>query len=131
MFRQVDPNTLDQEGHWDPHIYCGPGAMVALAAGPRTTLPELGAVCVEGLRRDEPVMGESGEPGPYDGPTYRQVNLGRIRFRLDAAHWDPPTIQGPWCVEPGDIILNKLARAGGLGHPADFPSPSRCQLHPY
>jgi hypothetical protein len=40
---------------------------------------------------------------------YRQANIGRLRLHLGAQHWDSPQITGRWCVQPGDVVLNKLA----------------------
>lgn len=42
-------------------------------------------------------------------PVYRQGNIGRLRLVLGEHHWEPPQIGGRWCVQPGDIVLNKLA----------------------
>lgn len=42
-------------------------------------------------------------------PVYRQANIGRLRLQLGTQHWDPPQITGRWCVQPDDVVLNKLA----------------------
>lgn len=42
-------------------------------------------------------------------PVYRQVNIGPLRLQLGVQHWDPPQITGRWCVQPDDVVLNKLA----------------------
>ena len=42
-------------------------------------------------------------------PIYRQSNVGRLRLLLSTPHWDPPQMAERWCVQPGDVVLNKLA----------------------
>jgi hypothetical protein len=96
--------------HWDPHIYCGPGAAVALADGPRLSLrDDLGATCIEGLRTEPISNGDGAAFLPYTGPIFRQANLTPFRFHLDNAHWQAPTVELPECVAPGDVVINKLA----------------------
>lgn len=41
-------------------------------------------------------------------PVYRQVNIGRLCLQLGVQHWDSPQIVGRWCVQPDDVVLNKL-----------------------
>ena len=48
---------------------------------------------------------------------------------LGAQHWDPPQITARWCVQPGDVVLNKLApiraafvSANAKRHPVDGSS---------
>src|SRR4051812_2012137 len=81
-------SILEREGHWDPHIYCGPAALLALTARPAHTLDQLGADCVEGWRPT--VEPESAE----DRVLVRQANLGVLRFHLGSEHWQAPTQTG-------------------------------------
>jgi hypothetical protein len=70
---------------------------------------DLGATCIEG-RRTEPISnGDGAAVLPYAGPIYRQANLTPFRFHLENAHWQPPTVESPECVAPGDVVINKLA----------------------
>src|SRR5262245_60682042 len=99
----------DLEEHWDPLIYCGPGAAVALANAPRLSLgKDLGATCLAGLLT-EPGRGGDPEAEFVTSPIYRQVNLAPFRFRLKNAHWQPPAVVLAACVSPGDVVINKLA----------------------
>ncbi len=41
-------------------------------------------------------------------PIYRQANLGCMSFHLEPEHWSTPTLEEMWCVQPGDVVLNKI-----------------------
>jgi hypothetical protein len=109
IYRHISPELLDQEDVWGADLFCGSAAQVLLGEGPRMTLKELGGRCFEGWR-----VSTNPEASDYDdrierSPVYRQVNLEPMRFRLDAEHWQSPTVENEeWCVQPGDIVLNKL-----------------------
>jgi hypothetical protein len=36
-------------------------------------------------------------------------NIGRFRLLLAESHWETPRLTERWCVQPGDVVLNKLA----------------------
>ena len=42
-------------------------------------------------------------------PVYRQVNLAALRWKLSAEHWKQPGSVDRTCVQPGDVVVNKLA----------------------
>lgn len=57
---------------------------------------------------------------------YRQANIDRFRLQLGAEHWNAPQIDGRWCVQPDDVVVNKLApvraafvSANAKRHPVD------------
>ncbi|BAZ08875.1 hypothetical protein NIES4071_06810 [Calothrix sp. NIES-4071] len=31
-----------------------------------------------------------------------------MKFRLDVEHWEKPTLEEKWCVQPGDVVINKI-----------------------
>ena len=49
---RIPAGTPDLEEHWDPQIYCGPGAAIALATAERMSIREMGGTCVEGERTE-------------------------------------------------------------------------------
>lgn len=49
------------------------------------------------------------DPRAATMPVYRQANIGRLHLVLREQHWGAPQIGGRWCVQPDDIVLNKLA----------------------
>lgn len=42
-------------------------------------------------------------------PIYRQSNISRLRLVLSPEHWESPQIAGYWCIQPGDVVINKLS----------------------
>src|SRR4051794_4085192 len=104
---RIPVGAPDLEEHWDPQVFCGPGAAIALTEGTRVSLRELGGTCLEGERRE--MEDEDGIRRRVDrGPIYRQANLGVLRFFPDPDHWRTPAFAAPECVEPGDVVLNKM-----------------------
>jgi hypothetical protein len=49
------------------------------------------------------------DPRAATTPVYRQGNIGRLRLLLGTQHWATPQINGRWCVQPDDIVVNKFA----------------------
>jgi hypothetical protein len=86
-----------------------------LQSSDRLRLKQWGARCLEGWR-----VSTNPQSADYDvaiefTPIYRQANLDVMRFRLDREHWqspkrawNPAAGDNEWCVQPGDIVLNKL-----------------------
>lgn len=55
------------------------------------------------------VQGRVGYDPRIEGtPIYRQANLDPMRFRLDGEHWKSPQVEKIWCVQPGDVVINKI-----------------------
>lgn len=66
------------------------------------------------------------DPCAATTPVYRQSNVGHLRLWLAEAHWESPKVEGRWCVQPGDVVLNKhgpvraaLVSAAARRHPVD------------
>ena len=84
-------------------------AGVALRAGRRgASLTELGAQVIEGWRVSETPGALTYDPRAETTPIYRQSNLGRLRLHLGPSHWATPSMTEHWCIQPGDVVLNKL-----------------------
>ena len=64
---------------------------------------------LEGWRVSETATAHDFDPRAVTTPVYRSANVGRLRLLLGAQHWASPTIEGRWCVRPGDVVVNKLA----------------------
>jgi hypothetical protein len=105
----VSPAILGTAPGWSPAYFAGP-ALVALSAGQRgLSVMDLGGHVLEGWRVSETPGAQSFDPRAATTPIYRQSNVGRLRLLLSAQHWDPPQMSDRWCVQPGDVVLNKLA----------------------
>jgi len=108
LTKWVSPDLLEQEQVWGADLFCGPAAQILFGKGIRKLLKKLGGNCLEGWR-------VSTNPSAIDydlrietTPVYRQSNLDPMRFKLEPSHWQTPQIEAEWCVQPGDIVLNKL-----------------------
>lgn len=64
---------------------------------------------LEGWRVSETPGAQTYDPRAATTPIYRQSNVGRFRLVLAGQQWDPPRVTDRWCVQPGDVVLNKLA----------------------
>ena len=42
-------------------------------------------------------------------PIYRQANIRQLHLQLAEQHWTSPQISERWCVQPDDVVLNKIA----------------------
>jgi hypothetical protein len=83
---------------------------VALRAGATGfSIDQLGGQVLEGWRVSTDPSAVAYDARAATTPIYRQANIGRLRLLLEAHHWESPQIQGRWCVEPDDIVVNKLA----------------------
>jgi hypothetical protein len=106
---QVAPELMEQEGVWGADLYCGLAAQILRDRRNRKSLKALRGECLEGWR-----VSTNQDAADYDAAIeetaiYRQINLEPMRLRLDMSHWEEPTIDGEdYCVQPGDIVLNKL-----------------------
>jgi len=122
----VPPDLLEAAPGWSPAFFAGPAA-VALRAGSRgVSVSDLGGGVLEGWRVSETPGALAYNPRAATTPVYRQGNIGRLRLVLTARHWDPPQMTGRWCVQPDDVVLNKLApvraafvSAAARRHPVD------------
>lgn len=72
-------------------------------------MAEMGARAMEGWRVSETHGASTYDPRAAVTPIYRQSNIGRLRLVLSPEHWEPPEIADYWCVEPGDVVINKLS----------------------
>ena len=119
--KRVPAGVIRRERVLDPQIFCG--RLAGLLSSPATmTTGELGARVVEGWRIEE-----GRPPIPPDSmPLYRPANVGNMELDLEPVHCQAPKINGPWCVEPGDVLVKKIEpiRAAWITsrvfrHPAD------------
>lgn len=96
----VSADLLEQEGVWDPRIFCGPMRLM-LRLADFWSLADQKADVIEGQR----------ESPPEDGvePEYRLSNLDELELRLEAKHCVSPRWSDERCVRPGDIIVAKAA----------------------
>lgn len=94
---------------WSPELFAGPAAVAIRAGVSGTTLAEMGARVIDGWRVSETPGAMNYDPRAADTPVYRQANIGQFRLVLGDQHWATPRITGRWCVQPDDVVLNKLA----------------------
>lgn len=103
----VSPHILHQEGHWSADLFCGTAAKIFRGDRPRVAIGDLGS-CFEGWRVSTQPGASGYDPRIAETPIFRQANLRCMSFRLDAEHWNVPTVEEEWCVQPGDVVLNKI-----------------------
>jgi hypothetical protein len=94
---------------WSPALFIGPAAAALRAGCAGQPISQLGGSVLEGWRVSETPGALAYDPRAATAPIYRQANIGRLRLQLGAQHWAPPEFAGRWCVQPGDVVLNKLA----------------------
>ena len=104
---RVKPTMLHQEDCWVAELFCGDAALILNNYIEGVTLQELGN-CIEGWR-----VSTQKENQDYDHrieltPIYRQAQLGCLSFNLEPEHWKEAIIEDKWCIQPGDVVINKL-----------------------
>ena len=104
----VPPALLATMG-WSPELFVGPAAVAIRAGVLRAPLAEMGARVIDGWRASESPGAMTYDPRAATTPIYRQANIGQFRLVLGEQHWAPPRITGRWCVQPDDVVVNKLA----------------------
>lgn len=122
----IAPDLLAAAPGWLPLYFAGATATALRAGMSGQSIGDFGGRIVEGWRASGAPGTPTFDPRVASTPMYRQSNIRELRLELAAQHWDSPQIEGPWCVRPGDIVVNKLApvRAAYVSpaakrHPAD------------
>jgi hypothetical protein len=105
----VSPGLLEAAPGWSPTYFAGPTAVALRAGFTGQSISMLGGRVLEGWRASETPGALTYDPRAATTPVYRQANIGRLRLLLGEQHWAPPQISGRWCVQPDDVVLNKLA----------------------
>jgi hypothetical protein len=108
LTKWVSPDLLEQEDVWGADLFCGSAAQILFGKGIRKLLKQLGGNCLEGWRVSTNPRAEGYDSRIETTPVYRQSNLDPMRFKLEPSHWQTPQIEAEWCVQPGDVVLNKL-----------------------
>ena len=111
---------------WAPSYFVGPSARVIRASQAGLTIDELNGQVLEGWRISSTLGTVSYDPRSADVPIYRQSHIQPLCLLPDGQHWRQPVESGPWCVQTGDVVINKMApiRAGIVSplcprHPID------------
>jgi hypothetical protein len=94
---------------WSPTYFSGPAATALRAGSTGQSISDLGGRVLEGWRVSETLGALLYDPRAAKAPIYRQANIRRLRLLLAEQHWASPQISGRWCVQPDDVVLNKLA----------------------
>lgn len=122
----VRPGLFGAAASWSPAYFTGAGAVALRAGLTGHKISDFGGFVLEGWRASETPGALNYDARAATTPVYRQTNIGRLRLHLGTQHWDPPQITGRWCVQPGDVVLNKLAPiraafvpANAKRHPVD------------
>lgn len=102
------PPTLLASMGWSPELFAGPAAVAIRAGVSGSTLTQMGARLIDGWRASETPGSMAYDPCVSTTPIYRQAEIGQYRLVLDEQHWNPPQITGRWCVQPDDVVVNKL-----------------------
>jgi hypothetical protein len=94
--------------NWGADLFCQITIANLADEAMRIEIRELAKSILEGWRVST-VQGRAGyDPRIQETPIYRQANLDPMRFRLDVEHWKSPEVEGSWCVQPGDVVINKI-----------------------
>ncbi len=109
MQSETAPPELLATMGWSPELFVGPAAVAIRAGMTGTTLARMGARLIDGWRVSETPGAMNYDSRAADTPVYRQANIGQFQLLLGDQHWAKPQITGRWCVQPDDIVLNKLA----------------------
>lgn len=111
---------------WSPEYFLGAPAMALRAGVHGHTISDMGGRVHEGWRVSETPGTLAYDPRAADTPIYRQGNIGTLRLMLGPEHWASPRIRGSWCVQPGDVVVNKfppvraaIVPPGAKRHPVD------------
>lgn len=105
----VRPHILAAAPGWAASFFSGATAVALRAGLAGTSIDELGGRVLEGWRASATGGAQVFDSRAATTPVYRQSNIGRLKLVLDPEHWVSPEIEGPWCVKPGDVVVNKLA----------------------
>ncbi|MBD2198555.1 MULTISPECIES: hypothetical protein [Calothrix] len=97
---------LHEEDCWSAELYCT-AAQIFRGRISRKAIGEIGN-CLEGWRVSTQSWTDTYDRRIEKTPIYRQANLDCMQFRLNAEQWEKPTIEAEWCVQPGDVVLNKI-----------------------
>jgi hypothetical protein len=104
----VPPSLLAAMG-WSPELFAGPAALALRAGQAGSSLEQMGARVLDGWRVSETPGSLAYDPRAAVTPVYRQANIGKFQLLLGEQHWASPQISGPWCVQPEDVVINKMA----------------------
>jgi len=96
----ISRDLLAQEETWDPQMFCG-SILRILRLESEQFVTVAGAAVFEGQRWDD--LGASDEPG------YRMSNVDCLEMRLTPDLCRSPAIESRYCVEPGDLVMTKMA----------------------
>lgn len=105
----VGPEKLGVAPGWLPTYFSGACALALGAGATGPSIDQLGGQVLEGWRVSIDPSALAYDARAAATPIYRQANIGRLRLLLETQHWESPQIQGRWCVQPDDIVVNKLA----------------------
>jgi hypothetical protein len=105
----ISPDLLAAAPGWAPAYFAGPASVALRASRRGLTIAELGGRVLEGWRVSETPGALNYDPRTATTPIYRQSNIGRFHLLFAGSHWETPHLAERWCVQPGDVVLNKLA----------------------
>lgn len=105
----ISPDLLATAPGWCPTYFVDPVAKALRAGFAGQSIKDLGGRVIEGWRASETPGALTYDPRAATTTIYRQSNIGRLRLVLRERHREPPQISGRWCVQPDDVVLNKLA----------------------
>jgi hypothetical protein len=104
---RIHPHVLYQEDCWSAELFCTEAAKVFRVSCPRQAIAKVGQ-CFEGWRVSTQLGTDTYDSRIEQTPIYRQANLECMRFHLYREHWEKPTLEEQWCVQPEDIVINKI-----------------------
>lgn len=126
LYTVVRADALAAAPGWFPSYFAGPASVALRASRRGLTVADLGGVVLEGWRVSETPATKTYDANAASTPIYRQSNIGHLRLVLSETHWTPPAVTERWCVQPGDVVVNKhmpvraaLISPASRRHPVD------------
>jgi len=108
--RRLDAAYLASNDCWGPETFLGDDAMLRLVGTTRKTIAEKGGQCIDGWRAVSNRESSAYDPLIDESPIYQQSNISTMILDAETDHYTPPIINdAPWCVQPNDIVLRKIA----------------------
>ncbi|MDJ0900450.1 MAG: hypothetical protein QNJ55_16725 [Xenococcus sp. MO_188.B8] len=104
---RIGPSTLLREESWSADLFCSDATLIFRGNYNVIELKKLGD-CIEGWRVSTNEGTKEYDRRIESTPIYRQVNLKELSFDLDHQHWNSPVIEKKYCVQPGDVVINKI-----------------------
>ena len=105
---RVEPKVLQREDCWGAEFFCSDAALIFQSNTNSIFLSEKGK-CIEGWRVSTNKGTKDYDRRIETTPIYRQANIKQLNFDLEDQYWNSPEIENKYCIQPGDVAINKIS----------------------